>query len=179
MDALAQDRKLIGASEFDLVPMEKPLLEQAMDAVGTPIAWAGDDPRREGLLDTPKRVAEAFGEWFDGYGADPEAERSRVFENVQGYDDIVILRDVEVESHCEHHLAPFLGKAYVAYMPIDRVVGLSKLARVVEIFALRLQTQEALTQQIVDAINDGLKPAGVAVLIDAEHQCMTTRGVLH
>jgi GTP cyclohydrolase IA len=179
MDALAKDRPLIGASELDLDPIEKPSLEQAMDAVRTLIAWAGDDPRREGLLDTPKRVAEAFGEWFDGYGADPDVELSRVFEDVQGYDDIVMLRDIEVESHCEHHLAPFLGKAYVAYMPTDRVVGLSKLARVVEIFARRLQTQEALTQQITDAINDGLKPAGVAVLIDAEHQCMTTRGVRH
>jgi GTP cyclohydrolase IA len=179
MDALAKDRKLIGSGELDLSPIEKPSLEQAMDAVRTLIAWAGDDPRREGLLDTPKRVAEAFGEWFDGYGADPDVELSRVFEDVQGYDDIVMLRDIEVESHCEHHMAPFLGKAYVAYMPTDRVVGLSKLARVVEIFARRLQTQEALTQQITDAINDGLKPAGVAVLIDAEHQCMTTRGVRH
>jgi GTP cyclohydrolase IA len=179
MDALAKDRKLIGASELDLNPVGKPSLEQAMDAVRTLIAWAGDDPRREGLLDTPKRVAEAFGEWFDGYGADPDVELSRVFEDVQGYDDIVMLRDIEVESHCEHHMAPFLGKAYVAYMPTSRVVGLSKLARVVEIFARRLQTQEALTQQIADAINDGLKPAGVAVLVDAEHQCMTTRGVRH
>ncbi len=179
MDALAKDRKLIGAGELDLDPVIRPSLEQAMDAVRTLIAWAGDDPRREGLIDTPQRVAEAFAEWFDGYGADPDKELSRVFEDVQGYDDIVMLRDIEVESHCEHHMAPFLGKAYVAYMPTDRVVGLSKLARVVEIFARRLQTQEALTQQIVDAINDGLKPAGVAVLIDAEHQCMTTRGVRH
>ena len=179
MDALAKDRKLIGAGELDLVPVTKPTLEQAMDAVRTLIAWAGDDPRREGLIDTPQRVAEAFAEWFDGYGANPDKELSRVFEDVQGYDDIVMLRDIEVESHCEHHMAPFLGKAYVAYMPTDRVVGLSKLARVVEIFARRLQTQEALTQQIVDAINDGLKPSGVAVLIDAEHQCMTTRGVRH
>jgi len=179
MDALAKDRKLIGAGELDLVPVTKPTLEQAMDAVRILIAWAGDDPRREGLIDTPQRVAEAFAEWFDGYGANPDKELSRVFEDVQGYDDIVMLRDIEVESHCEHHMAPFLGKAYVAYMPTDRVVGLSKLARVVEIFARRLQTQEALTQQIVDAINDGLKPSGVAVLIDAEHQCMTTRGVRH
>jgi GTP cyclohydrolase I len=179
MDALAKDRALIGENELDLNPTERPSLEQAMDAVRTLIAWAGDDPRREGLIETPKRVAEAFGEWFDGYGADPDVELSRVFEDVQGYDDIVMLRDIEVESHCEHHMAPFLGKAYVAYMPIGRVVGLSKLARVVEIFARRLQTQETLTQQIVDAINDGLQPAGVAVLIDAEHQCMTTRGVKH
>jgi GTP cyclohydrolase IA len=179
MDALAKDRKRIGAGELDLAPIAKPSLDQAMEAVRTLIAWAGDDPRREGLLDTPKRVAKAFGEWFDGYGADPDVELARVFEDVQGYDDIVMLRDIEVESHCEHHMAPFMGKAYVAYMPVGRVVGLSKLARVVEIFARRLQTQEALTQQIVDAINDGLEPAGVAVLIDAEHQCMTTRGVRH
>jgi GTP cyclohydrolase IA len=179
MDALAKDRKLIGANELDLTPVPKPSLEQAMEAVRTLIAWAGDDPRREGLIDTPQRVAEAFGEWYDGYGADPDKELARVFEDVQGYDDIVMLRDIEVESHCEHHMAPFLGKAYVAYMPTGRVVGLSKLARVVEIFARRLQTQETLTQQIADAINDGLEPAGVAVLIDAEHQCMTTRGVRH
>jgi len=179
MDALAKDRKRIGADELDLTPLPKPTLDEAMAAVRTLIAWAGDDPRREGLLDTPKRVAEAFGEWFDGYGADPDVELARVFEDVQGYDDIVMLRDIEVESHCEHHMAPFMGKAYVAYMPVGRVVGLSKLARVVEIFARRLQTQETLTQQIVDAIESGLEPAGVAVLIDAEHQCMTTRGVRH
>lgn len=179
MDALATDRKLVGAGELDLNPILRPSREQAMEAVRTLIAWAGDDPRREGLIDTPERVVDAYGEWFEGYGADPDKELSRVFEDVQGYDDIVMLRDIEVESHCEHHMAPFLGKAYVAYMPIGRVVGLSKLARVVEIFARRLQTQETLTQQIVDAINDSLKPAGVAVLIDAEHQCMTTRGVHH
>ncbi len=150
-----------------------------MEAVRTLIAWAGDDPRREGLLDTPRRVVEAFGEWFEGYGLDPATELERVFEDVQGYDDIVMLRDIEVESHCEHHMAPFIGKAFVAYMPTGRVVGLSKLARVVEIFAKRLQTQEALTQQIVEAINDNLKPAGVAVMIDARHECMTTRGVHH
>jgi len=147
--------------------------------VRTLIAWAGDDPAREGVLDTPERVVDAFGEWFSGYTADPAAELSRTFEDVQGYDDMVMLRDIEVESHCEHHMAPFIGKACVAYMPTHRVVGLSKLARVVEIFARRLQTQETMTQQIVDAITDHLAPAGVAVLIDAEHQCMTTRGVHH
>ncbi len=150
-----------------------------MEAVRTLIAWAGDDPRREGVIDTPERVVEAFEEWFSGYHQDPAKELDRTFEDVQGYDDIVFLRDIEVESHCEHHMAPFLGRACVAYMPTNRVVGLSKLARVVEIFARRLQTQETLTQQIVDAINDTLAPAGVAVLIDAEHQCMTTRGVRH
>jgi len=147
--------------------------------VRTLIAWAGDDPRREGLAETPDRVVDAYGEWFDGYGADPAKELSRVFSDVQGYDDMVLVRDIEVESHCEHHMAPFIGKASVAYMPTHQVVGLSKLARVVEIFAHRLQTQETMTQQIVDAIGDHLEPAGVAVLIDAEHQCMTTRGVKH
>ena len=150
-----------------------------MDAVRTLIAWAGDDPRREGVIDTPKRVVDAYGEWFEGYKLDPAKELSRTFEDVQGYDDIVMLREIDVESHCEHHMAPFLGKAYVAYMPTNKVVGISKLARVVEIFCKRLQTQEVLTQQIADAIGDSLAPKGVAVLIDAEHQCMTTRGVHH
>jgi GTP cyclohydrolase I len=170
---------LIGAGELDLQPVQKPSREEAMDAVRTLIAWAGDDPRREGLIDTPKRVIDAFGEWFEGYSEDPSKELERIFEDVQGYDDIVMLRDIEVESHCEHHMAPFLGKAYVAYMPTNKVVGISKLARVVEIFSRRLQTQETLTQQIADAITDNLKPAGVAVLIDAVHECMTTRGVHH
>jgi GTP cyclohydrolase I len=157
----------------------KPTREEAMKAVRTLLAWAGDDPRREGLLDTPQRVVDAYGEWFGGYGLDPAEELSRTFEDVQGYDDMVMLTGIEVESHCEHHLAPFIGKANIAYMPTHKVVGLSKLARLVEIYAKRLQTQEALTQQITDAINTHLKPAGVAVLIDAEHQCMSTRGVGH
>jgi GTP cyclohydrolase IA len=173
------DRTLIGVTGVELEPFKKPTREEAMDAVRTLIAWAGDDPRREGVIDTPERVVDAYGEWFSGYHACPEIELSRTFEDVQGYDDIVMLRDIEVESHCEHHMAPFLGKAYVAYMPTSKVVGISKLARVVEIFSRRLQTQETLTQQIADAINDNLRPAGVAVLIDAEHQCMTTRGVHH
>jgi len=163
----------------ELTPVTRPTREQAMDAVRTLLAWAGDDPRREGLLDTPKRVVDAYGEWFEGYAADPQKELDRTFEDVQGYDDIVMLRDIDVESHCEHHMAPFLGKAYVAYMPTDKVVGISKLARVVQIFAKRLQTQETMTIQIADAINASLAPHGVAVLIDAEHQCMTTRGVHH
>jgi GTP cyclohydrolase I len=179
MDALSRDRALIGDSVSDLQPLARPTREEAMEAVRTLIAWAGDDPRREGVLDTPKRVVDAYAEWFSGYDADPAKELNRTFEDVQGYDDIVMLRDIEVESHCEHHMAPFLGKAYVAYMPTNKVVGISKLARVVEIFSRRLQTQETLTQQIADAITDSLKPAGVAILIDAEHQCMTTRGVHH
>lgn len=179
MDSTASERTLIGVPGLDLEPVKRPSREEAMDAVRTLIAWAGDDPRREGVIDTPKRVVDAYSEWFEGYRADPAKELSRIFEDVQGYDDIVFLKNIEVESHCEHHMAPFLGKAYVAYMPTNRVVGISKLARVVEIFAKRLQTQETMTQQITDAICDSLKPAGVAVLIDAEHQCMTTRGVHH
>jgi GTP cyclohydrolase I len=179
MDALARDRTLIGVAGVDLEAVQKPSREDAMAAVRTLIAWAGDDPRREGVLDTPERVVDAYAEWFSGYHQDPAVELERTFEDVQGYDEMVMLRDIEVESHCEHHMAPFLGKAHVAYLPTGKVVGLSKLARVVEIFARRLQTQETLTQQIVDAIVDGLEPAGVAVMIDAEHQCMTTRGVHH
>ena len=157
----------------------RPSREDAMAAVKTLLAWAGDNPEREGLLDTPKRVVDAYDEWFQGYAADPKKELSRTFEDVQGYDDMVMLRDIDVESHCEHHMAPFLGKAYVAYMPTEKVVGISKIARVVEIFAKRLQTQETMTKQIVDALDESLSPLGVAVLIDAEHQCMTTRGVHH
>lgn len=157
----------------------RPSRDEALKAVRTLLAWAGDDPDREGLRDTPKRVVDAYGEWFDGYDADPAVELARTFEDVQGYDDMVLLRDIEVESHCEHHMAPFLGKAYVAYIPREKVVGISKLARVVEIFARRLQTQETLTQLIAEAIESNLQPAGVAIMIDAEHQCMTTRGVHH
>ncbi|GAA0652211.1 GTP cyclohydrolase I FolE [Brevundimonas lenta] len=157
----------------------RPSREQALEAVRTLLAWAGDNPDRPGLIDTPKRVVDAYGEWFDGYDADAAKELSRTFEDVQGYDDMVLLRDIEVESHCEHHMAPFLGKAYVAYIPNEKVVGISKLARVVEIYSRRLQTQEVLTNQIADAIESNLQPQGVAILIDAEHQCMTTRGVHH
>src|ERR1700760_3332827 len=179
MDALSRDRASIGDALDRLQPLARPTREEAMDAVRTLIAWAGDDPRREGVLDTPKRVVDAYAEWFEGYQADPAKELSRTFEDVQGYDDIVMLRDIEVESHCEHHMAPFLGKAYVAYMPTNKVVGISKLARVVEIFSRRLQTQETLTQQIARAVEEHLAPKGVAIMIDAEHQCMTTRGVHH
>lgn len=157
----------------------RPSREQAMAAVRTLLAWAGDNPDREGLIDTPKRVVDAYEEWFQGYAADPKKELSRTFEDVQGYDDMVMLRQIDVESHCEHHMAPFLGKAWVAYMPTQKVVGISKIARVVEIFAKRLQTQETMTKQIADALEESLAPLGVAVLIDAEHQCMSTRGVHH
>jgi GTP cyclohydrolase I len=159
--------------------VERPSEEDAMNAVRTLIAWAGDVPLREGLLDTPKRVIKAYREWFSGYEEDPVQYLSRTFDDVQGYDDIVMLKNIDVESHCEHHMAPFLGKAFVAYMPTQAVVGISKLARVVEIFSKRLQTQETMTAQICDAITESLAPMGVAVLIDAEHQCMSTRGVHH
>ena len=174
MDASA--KPVLVSNDGDI---KRPSREQAMEAVRTLIAWAGDDPAREGLKDTPRRVVDAYGDWFQGYDADASKELSRTFEDVQGYDDMVMLRDIEVESHCEHHMAPFLGKAYVAYVPTEKVVGISKLARVVEIFSKRLQTQETLTQLIAQAIEDNLLPAGTAVLIDAEHQCMTTRGVHH
>ena len=150
-----------------------------MDAVRTLIAWAGDNPDREGLIDTPKRVVSAYQEWFRGYDIDPAEELSRVFEDVSGYDDMVVLREIDIESHCEHHIAPFLGTAHVAYLPTDKVVGISKLVKVVDAFAKRLQTQETMTAQIADAIENALKPRGVAIMIDAQHQCMTTRGVHH
>lgn len=158
---------------------QRPSREEALKAVRTLLAWAGDNPDRPGLVDTPKRVVDAYAEWFEGYDADAVKELSRTFEDVQGYDDMVLLRDIEVESHCEHHMAPFIGKAYVAYIPNEKVVGISKLARVVEIYSRRLQTQEVLTNQIAEAIESNLQPQGVAILIDAEHQCMTTRGVHH
>ncbi|HAQ36652.1 MAG: GTP cyclohydrolase I FolE [Maricaulis sp.] len=157
----------------------RPTREQAEEAVRTLIAWAGDDPTREGLLDTPKRVAKAWEEWFSGYQADPAEELSRVFEEVGGYDDLVLLTNIDVESHCEHHLAPILGVAHVAYLPKSKVVGISKIARVVEIFSKRMQTQETMTAQIANALMDAMDARGVAVLVDAKHQCMTTRGVHH
>jgi GTP cyclohydrolase I len=155
----------------------RPSRAEAEAAVRTLIAWAGDDPEREGLQETPARVVDAFEEYFSGYRLDPIDVLSRTFEEAGGYDDLVMLRDIRVESHCEHHLAPFLGVAHVAYLPRGRILGLSKIVRVVEIFAKRLQTQETLTAQIAGAIEDVLKPRGVAVLIEAEHQCMSMRGV--
>ena len=160
-----------------ITPLKRPTRAEAEAAVRTLIAWAGDDPTREGLRDTPRRVTDAFTEYFSGYGQDPAEVLARQFEEAGGYDDLVMLRDIRVESHCEHHMAPFLGVAHVAYLPNGRIVGISKIARVVEIFAKRLQTQETMTAQIADAIEGALRPRGVAVLIEAEHQCMSTRGV--
>jgi GTP cyclohydrolase I len=174
MDAVIKGKAKAGGEPFN-----RPSRDEAEDAVRTLIAWAGDDPKREGLVDTPGRVVDAYEEWFKGYREDPREYLSRTFDDVKGYDDIVMLRDIDVESHCEHHMAPFLGKAYVAYMPLDNVVGISKIARVVEIYSKRLQTQETMTSQILHAIQEVLKPEGVAVMIDAKHECMTTRGVHH
>jgi GTP cyclohydrolase I len=162
---------------FRTEPVEKPTREEAEAAVRTLIAWAGDDPDREGLVDTPRRVAKAYGEFYSGYSENPSEELARVFTEVEGYADMVLVRDITFFSHCEHHMAPFSGKAHIGYFPRDGVVGLSKLARVVDTFAHRLQTQEALTAQIAGAIEDGLRSRGVAVMIEAEHSCMTMRGV--
>ena len=151
--------------------------EAAEAAVKTLLQWAGDDPDREGLRETPKRVVDAYRDWFSGYSSDPGEYMRRTFEEVEGYDELVILRDIAFESFCEHHMAPIIGRAHVEYLPSDRVVGISKLARVVDGYARRLQVQEKLTAQIASCINETLKPRGVGVVIDAVHQCMTTRGV--
>jgi GTP cyclohydrolase I len=158
-------------------PARRPTEQEAEDAVRVLLRWAGDDPEREGLLDTPGRVVRSFTEFFAGYDEDPVALLERTFEETDGYDEIVLLRDIRVESHCEHHLRPIIGRAHVAYLPGTRVVGISKLARVVDAYAKRLQIQEKLTAQIANTIQDVLQPRGVAVVIEAAHQCMTTRGV--
>ena len=155
----------------------KPSREEAEEAVRTLICWTGDDPDREGLVETPKRVVKAYEEFFEGYDMDPEQVLQKTFEEVQGYDDAVIVRNIRVESHCEHHIVPIIGVAHVGYIPNNRVVGISKLARVIEIFGKRLQTQETMTAQIADTIQKVLEPKGVAVVVDASHQCMTTRGI--
>ncbi|BAQ17814.1 GTP cyclohydrolase I FolE [Methyloceanibacter caenitepidi] len=171
-------RKLYAGIEIGKGPqITRPSREEAERAVRTLIAYAGDDPEREGLRDTPKRVVGAYDEFFAGYKDDPIEVLSRTFDDVGGYDDIVMLRDIELNSHCEHHMVPFIGKAHIAYFPTDRVVGLSKLARVVEVFGRRLQTQETMTAQIAETIDRVLKPKGVAVMIEAVHQCMSMRGV--
>ena len=158
-------------------PKSKPSKEEAMDAVRTMIAWAGDDPNREGLLETPKRVIKAYEEFFAGYNMDPDEILNKTFEEVGGYDEMIIVKDIRLESHCEHHMVPILGKAHLAYIPNNRVVGISKLARVVDVYGKRLQTQETMTAQIAESINRVLQPKGVAVVVDAGHQCMTTRGI--
>ena len=156
---------------------DKPSQAEAEDAIRVLLRWAGEDPAREGLLDTPRRVAKAYGDWFSGYGEDPREFLQRTFKEVAGYDEMVILRDISFESHCEHHMAPIIGRAHVGYLPRGKVVGISKLARVVETFARRFQVQEKMTAQIAHCIQDVLDPLGVGVIVEASHQCMTTRGV--
>ena len=156
---------------------KKPTREEAEAAVKTMLAWTFDNPDREGLVETPKRVVRAYEQFFAGYEMDPKQVLSKVFEEVEGYDEMVIVKDIRVESHCEHHIVPILGKAHVGYLPNKRIVGISKLARVVDIFGKRLQTQEVMTAQIANVINEVLEPRGVAVVMNAKHQCMTTRGV--
>jgi len=160
-----------------IVAAARPARDEAERAVETLLRWAGDDPAREGLRETPARVARAFEEWFSGYAEDPEEYLKRTFEEVDGYDELIVLRDIRFESHCEHHLAPIIGKAHVGYLPSHRVVGISKLARVVETYARRLQVQEKMNAQIANCIQRVLEPKGVAVVIEAQHQCMTTRGI--
>jgi GTP cyclohydrolase IA len=168
-------------AQIDLIPdgesTKIPVPDEVADAIRTLIRWAGDDPEREGLLDTPKRVGRAWKEYCQGYGEDPAVHLSRTFEEVGGYDDVVLLKDIPFQSHCEHHMAPIIGKASIAYLPTDRVVGISKLARVLQGFARRLQVQERLTAQVADCIWDNLQPQGVAVVIEANHACMSARGV--
>jgi GTP cyclohydrolase I len=165
------------AREAAAASIDRPTREEAEEAVRTLLRWAGDDPAREGLIDTPARVVRSYEEFFSGYDIDPVALLERTFEETDGYDEIVLLRDIRLESHCEHHMVPIIGRAHVAYLPHRRVVGISKLARVVDAYARRLQIQEKLTAQIANTIQEVLEPRGVAVVIEAAHQCMTTRGV--
>jgi GTP cyclohydrolase I len=173
------DRALAAAhpAETEIAASRLPSRSEAEAAVRTLLRWTGDDPDREGLLDTPRRVVDAFSDWFAGYRADPVEVLRRTFEETEGYDEMVLLRDIRFESHCEHHLSPIIGRAHVGYMPHRRVIGISKLARVVDIYARRLQIQEKMTAQIANAISETLEPKGVAVVIEAVHQCMTTRGI--
>jgi GTP cyclohydrolase I len=164
-------RKTAGAAT------ERPSRAQAEEAVRTLIRWAGDDPAREGLLETPARVARAYEDWFSGYAQTPRDYLNRTFEEVAGYDEIVVLRDIAFESHCEHHMAPVIGRAHIGYLPLNRVVGISKLARLIDVYARRLQTQEKMTAEIAACLVSVLNPIGVGVVIEAAHQCMTTRGI--
>ena len=174
MDAIANKKAL---KETSSGKVSRPSRDDAEEAVRTLIRWAGDDPARSGLIDTPKRVVNSYNDFFKGYEQDPVKVLSRIFDEDSGYDDMVMLRDIDINSHCEHHMIPFLGKAHIAYFPTGKVVGISKLARVVEIYSRRLQTQETMTAQITGAIDEALQPKGVAVLIEAVHQCMSLRGV--
>lgn len=177
MDALSDKADITALRAEQMPPAARPSREQAEEAVKTLLAWAGDDPEREGLIDTPKRVAKAYGELFAGYNQSAVDHLGTIFEEVGGYTDMVLVRDIPFHSHCEHHMVPFFGKVHIAYFPNGGVVGLSKLARVVDVYAKRLQTQENLTSQILAAIEDALAPRGIAIMIEAEHQCMSMRGV--
>ena len=177
MDAVVKSLSTRMAEAFAGKQSDRPTREEAEAAVRTLIRWAGDDPGREGLRDTPQRVVKAYRELYAGYGADPAAVLERVFEEVEGYGDMVLVRDIPFASHCEHHMVPFVGRAHIAYFPAKGVVGLSKLARLVEVFARRLQTQETMTAQIAEALDEALRPRGVAVILEAEHMCMSLRGV--
>ncbi|QPH52992.1 GTP cyclohydrolase I FolE [Pontivivens ytuae] len=170
-----QDPKI--TIETERAKPARPTRQEAEDAVRTLLRWAGDDPDREGLLDTPKRVTKAYSDWFRGYDEDPAELLQRTFEEVEGYDEMVVLRDIRFESYCEHHMAPIIGKAHVGYLPKGRVVGISKLARIVDAFAKRLQVQEKMNAQIAQVLMDTLEPHGVAVVLEGEHHCMSTRGV--
>ena len=169
-------KKNLAAATIDK-PYPKPSREDALKAVKTMIAWAGDNPNREGLVDTPQRVVDSYQEFFAGYAMNPDDTLARTFEEVENYDEMVLIKNIRLESHCEHHIVPIIGKVHVAYIPDKRVVGISKLARLVDVFAKRLQTQETMTAQIADTIERVLQPKGVAILVDAAHQCMTTRGI--
>ena len=176
MDNIVKSKRSRAKSAVSNRPA-KPTREQAEQAVRTLIQWAGDDPDREGLRATPERVVRAYEEWFAGYKDNPRDYLKRTFEETGGYDEVVVLRDIRFESHCEHHIAPIIGKVHIAYLPSNRVVGISKLARLVEVYAKRLQIQEKMTAQIANTLDEVLQPKGVAVVIEAAHQCMTTRGV--
>ena len=177
MSVIAYDESVAPTPDDESFVSSRPTRHEAEEAVRTLIRWAGDDPKREGLLDTPKRVAKAYEDWYRGYKQDPEEVLARVFEEVEDYDDIVLLNDVRLESMCEHHLAPIIGKASIAYLPDKRVIGISKLARLLDIYGKRMQVQEKLTAQVADTLQKVLQPKGVAILLEAEHHCMSTRGV--
>lgn len=177
MDAPIKNVTAASFEEKNRQTNSKPTEAAALDAVRTLIAWAGDDPTREGMLDTPARVLKAYGELFDGYDKDVAQILAKTFKEVGGYDDVVLVKDIPFHAHCEHHMVPFFGKAHIAYLPHDGVVGISKLARVTNAFAHRFQTQENLTAQILDAVNENLNPRGAAIMVEAEHMCMTMRGV--
>ncbi|MEE9375523.1 MAG: GTP cyclohydrolase I FolE [Rhizobiaceae bacterium] len=177
MDQIVDKAKLSVEKNVPKKDISRPTQKEAEEAVRTLLLWAGDDPRREGLLDTPARVVKSYGELYSGYNEDPKDVLGRTFEEVAGYDDMVVVKDIPFHSHCEHHMVPIIGKAHVGYLPDGRVLGLSKIARVVDIFAHRLQTQESMTSQIAHSIQSVLDPRGVAVLIEAEHLCMAMRGI--